>query len=140
MKRITLLASLVAIFGASVAWMQTQPPAPAGQPPQFTGKSEAMDGKDLSVARRHFEAGARTYWHSHDNGQLLLVEKGRMRAQKRGQAVRELGAGESDYTAPNVQHWHGATPDQELVQINVGFSGATKWLEPVADSDYNAKK
>ena len=131
MNRLTLLASLASLFAASVAWTQTQP--------QFTGKSETMDGKDLSVARRHFEAGARTYWHSHDNGQLLLVEKGRMRSQKRGQGVRELGAGESDYTAPNVQHWHGATPDQELVQINVGFSGATKWLEPVADADYNKK-
>ena len=137
MRRITLLASLLAAFGASVAWMETQ--APAGQAPQFTGKSETMDGKDLSVARRHFDAGARTYWHSHDNGQLLLVEKGRMRTQKRGQAMKDMGPGESDYTAPNVQHWHGGTPTQELVQINVGFSGGTKWLEPVTDTDYNKK-
>jgi quercetin dioxygenase-like cupin family protein len=132
MKRVTLALSLLAVFAASVAWMQTQP--------QFTGKSETMDGKDLSAARRHFDAGARTYWHSHDNGQLLLVEKGRMRTQKRGQTVRELGVGESDYTPPNMQHWHGATPGEELVQINVGFSGGTKWLEPVTDAEYNAKK
>ena len=137
MNRITLLTALTAVFAASVAWMHTQPPA--GQAPQFTGKSESMDGKDLSIARRHFDAGARTYWHSHDNGQLLLVEKGRMRTQKRGQAMRELGAGESDFTAPNVQHWHGATPGEELVQINAGFGGATKWLEPVSDGDYNKK-
>jgi 4-carboxymuconolactone decarboxylase len=131
MKRIAVLSSLIAVFAASVAWVQ--------QAPQFTGKSETMDGKDLSVARRHFDAGARTYWHSHDNGQLLLVEKGRMRTQKRGQGVRELGAGESDYTAPNVQHWHGATANEDLVQINVGFSGGTKWLEPVTDADYNKR-
>ena len=99
-----------------------------------------MDGKDLSVARRHFEAGARTYWHSHDNGQLLLVEKGRMRTQKRGQSVRDLGVGDTDYTPPNMQHWHGATPGEELVQINVGFSGGTKWLEAVSDAEYNGKK
>ncbi|HYM23657.1 MAG TPA: cupin domain-containing protein [Vicinamibacterales bacterium] len=132
MKRIAVLFSLAAVFAASVAWMQTQP--------RFTGASVTMDGKDLSVARRHFEPGARTYWHSHDNGQLLLVEKGRMRTQKRGQSVRELGAGESDYTAPNVQHWHGATPNEELVQINVGFSGGTKWLEEVTTAQYNAGK
>jgi quercetin dioxygenase-like cupin family protein len=137
MNRITLLTGLAAIFAASVAWTHTQPPA--GQAPQFTGKSESMDGKDLSIARRHFDAGARTYWHSHDNGQLLLVEKGRMRTQKRGQAMRELGAGESDFTAPNVQHWHGATPGEELVQINAGFGGGTKWLEPVSDGEYNKK-
>jgi 4-carboxymuconolactone decarboxylase len=67
-----------------------------------------MDGKDLTAARRNFEAGARTYWHSHSNGQLLMVEQGRMRLQKRSEAVKELGVGGSDYTAPNVVHWHGA--------------------------------
>jgi len=131
MKRSTLLALFALLFAASAAWTQTA---------QFTGKSDAMDGKDLSAARRHFDAGARSYWHSHDNGQLLLVEKGRMRTQKRGQKLRELKAGESDYTAPNVQHWHGATPGEDLVQINVGFGGTTKWLEAVTDAQYNGKK
>src|SRR6478672_12494168 len=88
-------------------------------PPQFTGKSTPMDGKDLSAARRRFEPGARTFWHSHDNGQLLLVEDGRMRTQKKGGAVRELGVGESEYAGPNVVHWHGAAAAQPLVQINV---------------------
>src|ERR1700754_905247 len=107
--------------------------------PQFTGKSVVMDGKDLSVARRSFEAGARTFWHSHDNGQLLLVEDGRMRTQKKGGAIKELGKGESDYTGPNVVHWHGAVPGQPLVQINVGFSGGTKWMEEVTDAEYNKR-
>ena len=61
-----------------------------------------MEGKDLSVARRSFEAGARTYWHSHANGQLFMVEDGRMRTQKKGGPMRELGKGESDYAGPNV--------------------------------------
>ena len=70
--------------------------------PRFTGKSAAMEGKDLSVARRSFEAGARTYWHSHANGQLFMVEDGRMRTQKKGGPMRELGKGDSDYAGPNV--------------------------------------
>jgi quercetin dioxygenase-like cupin family protein len=142
MRRSTLITLFALTFAASVAWTQPpSPPASASQgQAQFTGKSETMDGKDLSVARRHFEAGARTYWHSHDNGQLLLVEKGRMRTQKRGQSVRDLGVGDSDYTPPNMQHWHGATPGEELVQINVGFSGGAKWLEAVTDAEYNGKK
>jgi quercetin dioxygenase-like cupin family protein len=107
--------------------------------PLFTGKSVVMDGKDLSAARRSFEPGARTYWHSHDNGQLLLVEDGRMRTQKKGGPIKELGKGESDYAGPNVVHWHGATPGQPLVQINVGFGGATKWLNEVTDAEYNGK-
>ena len=107
--------------------------------PLFTGKSVTMDGKDLSVARRSFEAGARTYWHSHSNGQLFMVEDGRMRTQKKGGPMRELAKGDSDYAGPNVIHWHGAAPGQPAVQINVGFGGGTKWLNEVTDTEYNGK-
>jgi quercetin dioxygenase-like cupin family protein len=124
---------------AVMLWLVFAGIVAAQQAPQFTGKSEVMDGKDLTAARRHFDAGARTYWHSHANGQLLLVEQGRMRTQKKGAAVRELGVGESDYAGPDVVHWHGATPDQPLVQINVGFGGATKWLDAVTDAEYNKR-
>jgi 4-carboxymuconolactone decarboxylase len=137
MKRVALLVALTAILVVSLRWSgQAQQPPTA---PQFTGTTTPMDGKDLSVARRKFEPGARTYWHSHDAGQLLLVEDGRMRIQKRGQPMRELGAGESDYTAPNVVHWHGAPPDKALVQLNVGFGGGAKWFEAVTADDYAGK-
>jgi 4-carboxymuconolactone decarboxylase len=62
-----------------------------------------------------------------------------MRTQKKGGPVRDLGVGESDYAGPNVAHWHGATPDQPLVQINVGFGGQTKWMEQVTDAEYSRK-
>src|SRR3954464_3068123 len=98
-----------------------------------------MEGKDLTVARRHFDAGARTYWHSHGNGQLLLVEQGRMRTQKKGGPVRDLGVGESDHAGPNVVHGRGAGLKEPLVQINVGFGGGTKWLEAVTDAEYSKR-
>jgi len=53
--------------------------------------------------------------------------------------VRDLGVGDSDYAGPNVVHWHGAAPDQPLVQINVGFGGDTKWMEQVTDAEYTRK-
>jgi len=130
----TRIAVLVALGGLLVGSSYAQQ-----DDPRFTGKSTVMEGKDLTVARRHFEAGARAAWHSHDKGQLLMVEEGRMRTQKRGQAIKELGVGESDYTGPAVVHWHGATPTEPLVQINVGFGGETKWLEKVTDAEYNKK-
>src|SRR5712692_8175963 len=133
MKRIVVLLWLVLLLVVSTHWVgqaqQTAAGAQAGDDPRFTGKTVVMDGKDLSAARRRFDAGARTAWHSHDKGQLLLVEDGRMRTQKKGGAVRELGVGESDYAGPNVAHWHGAVANQPLVQINVGFGGETKWME-----------
>jgi len=132
MARVALLLWLV--LAAVVAAQQ------ATGDQRFTGKTDVMDAKDLAAARRSFEAGARTAWHSHDKGQLLLVEQGRMRLQKKGSAVRELGVGESDYTAPNVVHWHGAAAGQPLVQINVQFGGETKWMEKVTDAEYNAKR
>jgi quercetin dioxygenase-like cupin family protein len=143
MKRIVVLVGFVLLLVASMHWVgqaqQAAGGAQAGDDPRFTGKSVTMDGKDLSAARRHFEPGARTAWHSHDKGQLLLVEDGRMRTQKKGAPVRELGVGESDYAGPNVVHWHGATLGQALVQINIGFGGDTKWMEKVTDAEYQRK-
>jgi quercetin dioxygenase-like cupin family protein len=131
MKRIAVLLGLGLLLVASSYAQQDDP--------RFTGKSTVMDGKELTVARRHFEPAARAAWHSHDKGQLLMVEEGRMRTQKRGQAIKELGPGDSDYTAPNMVHWHGATPGEALVQITVGFGGETKWLEKVTDAEYNKR-
>ena len=136
MKRAVVLLGLIALLIVSTRAQQP----PAANAPRFTGKTEAMDGKDLSVARRRFEPGARTAWHSHDRGQLLMVEEGRMRAQQRGQPIKEFGVGDSEYTAANVVHWHGATAGQALVQLNVGFGGAAKWFEDVSDAEYLGKK
>ena len=136
MRRALLFIALAALLVVSTRAQQPQSPGA----PRFTGKTEALDGKDLSVARRRFEPGARTAWHSHDKGQLLLVEEGRMRAQKRGEPFKDYGVGESDYTAANVVHWHGAAPGQALVQLNVGFGGGSKWFEDVTDADYQGRK
>lgn len=129
------LASLGLLAIALTATGQQTP----ADDPRFTGLSTVLDAKDLSAARRRFEPGARSAWHSHDNGQLLYVEQGRMRTQKKGQAVKELGVGESDYTGPNVVHWHGAVPSTALIQVNVGFGGETRWLQKVTDAEYNGK-
>ena len=141
MKRVAVLLWLALVLVVSTHWAgeAQQPPAASADDLHFTGKTVTMDGKALTVARRHFEPGARSAWHSHEKGQLLMVEEGRMRTQKRGQAVKELGVGESDYTAPDLAHWHGAASGQALVQINVGFGGETKWMEKVTDAEYNRK-
>ena len=107
--------------------------------PNFTGVVTAMDAKDITGGRRKFEAGARTAWHSHDRGQLLYAEQGRMRTGRRGQPIKEYDQGGSEYTAPNVEHWHGATPGEPLVQVNIQFGGTTKWLTKITDDEYAGK-
>ena len=98
-----------------------------------------LDGSDLVVQRRRFDAGNRTYWHTHDKGFLILVEKGRARVQKQGEAMKELTTGDVDYTPPGVLHWHGAAPQEEFIQVGVSFGGAINFTDPVTDAQYNGK-
>jgi quercetin dioxygenase-like cupin family protein len=133
-----LLGAALALAGALGATAAQQPPA--GEDPRFTGKSDVLDAKDLGVSRRRFEPGARSAWHSHERGQLIYVEQGRARTQKRGQPMRELGPGESDYTGPNVVHWHGAAPTTHFIQVAVGWGGETKWMEKVTDLEYGGRR
>jgi 4-carboxymuconolactone decarboxylase len=142
MRRIVLFCSLVLLLACSVAWTRPaqQPATSAADEAHFTGKTVTIDSTGVGVTRRRFEAGARTAWHSHPRGQLLLVEEGRARMQKQGQPIKEMGPGESDFTGPNIVHWHGAAPTEPLVHVAVGFGGGeTKWLEKVTDEQYLGK-
>jgi len=95
---------------------------------------------DFIAGARTFEPGNRTYWHTHAGGFILFVQEGRARTQRRGEAMRELGPGEIDYTPPGVEHWHGAAPDEPLLQLGViPFGGGIEFLEPVTDAEYNGE-
>jgi quercetin dioxygenase-like cupin family protein/sugar lactone lactonase YvrE len=131
-----LALSLVLALVASVAITAQAPQTSAAADPRFTGVSYVVDAKDVSAARRRFEAGARSAWHSHDRGQLLWVESGRLRVGKRDQPFKDLAPGESDYTAPNVDHWHGAVPQEPAVQVYLNFVGETRWKDKVTDAEY----
>ena len=134
MIRAIVACSCVVLLVASGRWIGHA----AQDDPHFTGHSDALDAKDLSATRRSFDAGARSAWHSHSKGQVLFVEEGRARVQRKGEAVKEFGAGQTDYTPPNVAHWHGATPDRRLVQVALSF-GEITWMDKVTDAEYSAK-
>ena len=80
----TLVAGIL-ISGGGLAMAAQQPASNTN----FTGVVTAMDAKDITGGRRKFEAGARTAWHSHDRGQLIYAEQGRIRTGRRGQAFKE---------------------------------------------------
>ena len=113
--RVLILAAIVAA-GLGTLSLSAQQPA---SDPNFTGVVTTMDAKDVTAGRRKFDPGARTAWHSHDKGQLILSESGRMRTGRRGQPIKEYASGGSEYTGPNIEHWHGATPGEALVQVNI---------------------
>ncbi|GAB3569476.1 hypothetical protein GCM10027578_23930 [Spirosoma luteolum] len=88
-----------------------------------------------------FDPGARTFWHSHPNGQLLVVTKGIGYYQEAGQPARIIREGDSVTIPPQVTHWHGAGPTGAFIHLainpNVSKGGAVNWLEAVTEAEYN---
>jgi len=87
-----------------------------------------------------FEPGARTNWHSHPGGQILLVTDGAGYYQEQGGPIQLLRRGDVVEIGPEVVHWHGATPSGEFTHVAVvtnSLAGDTVWLEPVTDAEYN---
>jgi len=90
-----------------------------------------------------FEPGARSNWHTHAAGQILLVTDGVGYYQEEGQPVRLLRKGEVIKAQPGVKHWHGASPKQAMTHIALNVNtekGIVTWLQPVTDQEYNSYK
>jgi quercetin dioxygenase-like cupin family protein len=88
-----------------------------------------------------FEPGARTAWHTHPLGQVLVVTSGSGRVQRDGGPVEEIRPGDVVWFAPDEKHWHGASPTTAMTHIAVqeALEGkAVDWLEQVSDSQYGA--
>lgn len=92
-----------------------------------------------SVGNVTFEPGARTKWHLHPAGQILLVTDGVGYYQEKGQPKKILRKGDVIKCPPNVEHWHGATEDTYFIQVAVtnNDKGSAVWLHPVSDEEYN---
>jgi quercetin dioxygenase-like cupin family protein len=110
---------------------------------QFTGTvfpyltMAATDGVTINTV--NFTPGARTYWHSHEKGQILQVLAGRGLIQSAGTPVREIRAGDTVWVPPGETHWHGAGPESYLVHTAISL-GVTTWGDPVSDADYGADR
>jgi quercetin dioxygenase-like cupin family protein len=90
-----------------------------------------------------FQPGARTNWHSHQGGQILLVTSGRGYYQEKDKPKQIIRAGDIVKCPPNVLHWHGATPTDSMVHIAIGtnlHNGSVLWQEAVSDSIYHAEQ
>ena len=88
-----------------------------------------------------FEPGARSAWHSHPLGQILIVTAGRGRVQRWGGPIEEIGPGDVIWFEPGEKHWHGATPTTAMTHIAIQerLDGKTAdWMEKVSDEQYQA--
>jgi 4-carboxymuconolactone decarboxylase len=86
-----------------------------------------------------FEPAARTNWHLHPAGQILLVTGGLGYYQEKGSPRRLLRKGDVVKCPPGIPHWHGASSDQSFIQVAITNTqnGPTVWLQKVTDEEYH---
>ena len=108
--------------------------------PTFTGDVWAepvlATGDGVTVNTVFFTPRARTHWHHHEHGQVLLVTHGRGYVQVRGGEGTWVRAGDTVWFPPGEEHWHGAGPETWMAHNAISL-GATEWLDPVTDEDYD---
>jgi quercetin dioxygenase-like cupin family protein len=95
------------------------------------------------LANVTFEPGARTYWHKHPGGQVLLAIEGIGYYQEKGKAIQILRPGDTVKCPPDTEHWHGASPKTEFSHIGITNNtpkGIAIWLKMVTDEEYNSVK
>jgi quercetin dioxygenase-like cupin family protein len=144
------LASACSALAAEEAGQQI---SPAGSQPSVIGPAEFFTGHvrvdQLYPSNAHinasgsyvtFEPGARSVWHTHPQGQFLVVVAGVGRTQEWGKPVKEIEAGDVVWCPPGVKHWHGAA--QNVAMVHIATSGTkdgknVQWMERVTDEQYN---
>jgi 4-carboxymuconolactone decarboxylase len=118
-------------------------PAPAAN---FTGVVrvetlfEALDPSDARGGTVTFEPGARTAWHTHPRGQILIVTSGTGRVQRWGDPIEEIRLGDVVRIPAGQKHWHGASQHSSMTHIAIAEhrdGSAVQWMEKVSDEQYN---
>ena len=149
MKKTLLVLMAILISGGLIMAEELNQPFAKGEinpySKFFTGTThlyrlvEKDDIWNSSIANVTFDAGARTNWHKHSGGQILLVTAGEGRYQERNKEIQILKAGDAVKIPPEVEHWHGAAPDSQFAHISIEPNlpdNQTTWLEPVTDEQY----
>jgi quercetin dioxygenase-like cupin family protein len=122
-------------------------PSRIGPPENFTG-AVRIDSpfRSTSPARAGgafvtFEPGARTAWHTHPLGQLLIVTFGCGWVQSDGGPKEDIRPGDIVWIPAGEKHWHGATASTAMSHIAVAeqLDGrSVEWMEKVGDEQYRA--
>ena len=96
-----------------------------------------------SGGRVTFEPGARSNWHIHPVGQVLIITSGVGRTQEWGKPIQEVRPGDVIICPVGVKHWHGAAPNSSMSHISICEEKepgkVVEWMEKVTDEQYNGK-
>jgi quercetin dioxygenase-like cupin family protein len=120
-------------------------PSRKGPAENFTGAVRldpllrAPDPANFNCGSVTFEPGARTAWHTHPLGQVLIITSGLGWVQREGGPIEEVRSGDVVWFPPGEKHWHGATPTTAMTHIAIQewLNGKNvDWLENVSDEQY----
>jgi quercetin dioxygenase-like cupin family protein len=120
-----------------------------GSPKRFTGSVRVQSLFDPTEPSRAsggavtFQPGARSAWHTHPLGQILIVTDGVGWIQQWGGPVQVIRKGDVVWIPPGIKHWHGATPTTAMTHIAVqeSLNGvAVNWLEQVTNEQYQLNR
>jgi quercetin dioxygenase-like cupin family protein len=122
--------------------------SPSGKAPaeNFTGsvRRDGLIGAEtpgrVNAGLVTFEPGARTAWHTHPAGQILIITAGRGWVQSEGGMREEVTPGDAVWFAAGEKHWHGATATTAMTHIAITEyidGSAVDWMEHVTDEEYN---
>jgi quercetin dioxygenase-like cupin family protein len=152
MKPLITAAISIALLGAVPTYAQKMEISPNGSRPSSKGAAEyftgsviveplfgAKDNMQSAGGLVTFEPGARSAWHTHPAGQILIVTSGTGWVQEEGGEKREIKPGDVIWTPPGVKHWHGATATNFMSHIaitNMVNGKNVDWLEKVNDEQY----
>jgi quercetin dioxygenase-like cupin family protein len=84
-----------------------------------------------------FQPSARTAWHTHPKGQILIVTAGLGRVQGEGNSIEEIRPGDVVLIPAGEKHWHGASPAAAMTHVAIN-EAPTNWMEKVTDEQYEA--
>ena len=117
-----------------------------GPAQRFTGTVRVRElfGAHAGISRLSggsvtFEPGARSAWHTHPAGQVLIVVAGEGRVQQWGGPVQAMRMGDVIWIPPGIKHWHGAAPTSAVTHIALQDTVQGRkvdWLEMVTDGQY----
>ena len=91
----------------------------------FTGNAYVKNLFDASAlghsyaALVRFEPGARTYYHSHPRGQVLIVTAGEGYVQNKDGTLQHIVQGDVVICPNDTFHFHGATADSPMTHLAI---------------------
>lgn len=90
---------------------------------------------ELTVGLSDFLDGAVTAWHSHSEGQMLLVMSGHARIGTDSENAAGLEAGTLIVTPPGERHWHGADASDTVRLLGLSWGSITWGDKPGLPED-----